>query len=112
MLIERHQKNSPKPNDLVFPTRKTRGSMDDHYFSQKVWKKVLDRCGVNQKPPYSIRHSAISHALDRGVSPVQLAAQTGHSVAILLKIYAYAVRDECLFQEIGLKPRIDIAIVQ
>ena len=47
MLIERHQQNSPQPNDLVFPTRKTRGSMDDHYFSQKVWKKVLDRCGVN-----------------------------------------------------------------
>ena len=54
----------PQPNDVVFTTPKTGGSMD-HYFSQKVRKKVLAQCGVSLKPPYSIRHSAISHTLDR-----------------------------------------------
>ena len=101
MLQDRYKRTSPQKNDLVFPSPRKRGSLNDHYFSQKVWKKVLASANVDYKSPYCVRHTAISHALDRGVSPIALAEQTGHSVKVLLEIYAHAVRNECLFDDFG-----------
>ena len=101
MLRDRYKRTSPQQNDLLFPSQKKGGSLNDHYFSQKVWKKVLDSSNIDYKSPYCVRHTAISHALDRGVSPIALAEQTGHSVKVLLEIYAHAVRNECLFDDFG-----------
>jgi len=101
MFRDLYKRINPQQNDLVFPSPKKGGSLNDHYFSQMVWKKVLDSCNIDYKSPYCVRHTAISHALDRGVSPIALAEQTGHSVQVLLKIYAHAVRNECLFDDFG-----------
>lgn len=41
--------------------------------------------------PYSLRHSGISLRLYAGVTPVQVAAWAGHSVEILLRVYANVI---------------------
>jgi len=38
--------------------------------------------------PYDLRHAAVSTWLNGGVPPADVAAWAGHSVEILLKIYA------------------------
>ncbi|GLY18022.1 integrase [Kineosporia sp. NBRC 101677] len=58
------------------------------------------------KRPYDLRHAAVSTWLNGGVAPTQVAVWAGHSVDVLLKIYA-----ECLDgQEAIALARIDAAL--
>lgn len=41
--------------------------------------------------PYDLRHACVSTWLAAGVAPTQVAAWAGHSVAVLLRVYAHAV---------------------
>ena len=41
--------------------------------------------------PYALRHAAVSTWLNAGVAPPQVAEWAGHSVAILLRIYAKCI---------------------
>jgi hypothetical protein len=43
------------------------------------------------KTPYDLRHAAVSTWLNGGVPPAEVAAWAGHSVEILLKIYAKCI---------------------
>ena len=38
--------------------------------------------------PYDLRHACVSLWLNSGVDPVEVARRAGHSVAVLLKVYA------------------------
>jgi integrase len=40
------------------------------------------------KRPYDLRHAAVSTWLNAGVPPTEVAARAGHSVAVLLRVYA------------------------
>ena len=56
--------------------------------------------------PYDLRHAAVSTWLNAGVPATQVAAWAGHSVAVLLQIYA-----KCLVgQEDAARRRIDAAL--
>jgi integrase len=44
--------------------------------------------------PYDLRHACLSTWLAAGVPPSQVAAWAGHSVAVLLRVYAHALDDE------------------
>lgn len=44
--------------------------------------------------PYDLRHAAVSTWLNSGVPPVQVAEWAGHSVAVLLKVYAKCLDGE------------------
>jgi len=46
--------------------------------------------------PYDLRHAAVSTWLNAGTDPTQVAEWAGHSVHVLLKVYAKCVvgRDE------------------
>lgn len=98
MLRDRHTQLKPKPESLVFPSP-TGIPLDDHNFSRRAWKAVLESVGVSYRSPYAIRHSAISHALANGASPVDLAEQTGHDKRVLLSTYAHAINQQSLFVE-------------
>jgi integrase len=100
MLADRKQRLNPRPEDLVFPAPRG-GSIDDHNFCNRAWKKMLASRNIEYRTPYNLRHSAISHALHHGASPVALAEQTGHSVRVLLSTYAHATRSDCLFVDLG-----------
>ena len=43
------------------------------------------------RPPYDLRHAAVSLWLNSGVPATEVARRAGHSVAVLLKIYAHCI---------------------
>ena len=45
------------------------------------------------RPPYDLRHAAVSTWLNAGVAPPQVAEWAGHSVDVLLRVYASASLD-------------------
>jgi integrase len=100
MLVDRFDRLSPQPDDLVFPSPKGL-SIDDHNFCTRAWKKILESCQIEYRSPYKIRHSAISHALSNGVNVIALSEQTGHSARVMLSTYAHAIDRECLFVDLG-----------
>ena len=46
------------------------------------------------KRPYDLRHACVSTWLAAGVSPTQVARWAGHSVSILLRVYAHCVEGQ------------------
>lgn len=96
MLAARFDRLNPQPDDLVFPAPKG-GSINDNNFNKRAWTKILSSRNIEYRCPYNLRHTAISHALARGVNPIALAEQTGHSVRVLLSTYAHAIDRRCLF---------------
>lgn len=74
-------------NDLVFKSPK--GFMiNDRTFAQKIWRDILNKKGVEHRPPYTTRHTFISHCLEAGINPVKLSEITDHDVDTLYKYYA------------------------
>jgi integrase len=98
MLRSRFLALNPKPDDLVFPAPKG-GPICDRLFNRRAWHTVLERCNIEYRNPYSIRHTAISHALASGANPIDLAAQTGHDKRVLLDTYAHVINQQSLFVE-------------
>ncbi len=43
--------------------------------------------------PYDLRHAAVSLWLSAGVPPAQIAERAGHSVEVLLRVYAKCLDD-------------------
>ena len=43
------------------------------------------------RTPYALRHAAVSTWLNAGVSPPQVAEWAGHSVDVLLRVYAKCI---------------------
>lgn len=70
-LRSTHHQLKPSPPGLVFPSPKGK-PLDDHNFSRRAWRSVLESVGVEYRSPYAIRHSAISHALSNGANPIEL----------------------------------------
>jgi integrase len=89
MLLNRRPQN-PDSDSLVFLTPHGY-AIDDHNFRNRAWKIVLSRLNIDYRKPYNTRHTLISHALDRGMSPVMVAQLTGHDVATLYENYAGSV---------------------
>jgi integrase len=56
--------------------------------------------------PYDLRHAAVSTWLNAGVPPTQVAEWAGHSVAVLLQIYAKCI----VGQEEAARRRIEAAL--
>jgi integrase len=98
MLRSRYQATNPEPDALVFPAPKG-GYLNDNRFRGKIWKPVLESCGVEYRYPYNLRHSGVSHAAAAGAGLAELSAQTGHSKKVLLNTYLHSVDLRCLFVE-------------
>jgi integrase len=97
MLDDRREAMQPEPEDLVFPAENSKPI--HHYDHRYRWKVVLEKSGVPYRKPYAARHTAISRALESGALPVDVAAQTGHSLAVLLKVYAQVIAPKRVFVE-------------
>ncbi|MEP0799042.1 tyrosine-type recombinase/integrase [Funiculus sociatus] len=61
--------------------------IDEHGF-YKRWSLILKNQNIPHRKPYSTRHTFISHALERGISPMLIAQQTGHNPKVLFEHYA------------------------
>ena len=77
-------------NDLVFPSPKG-GAINDNNFCKRNWKPILESLNIPYRKPYTMRSTAISHWLESGGKPIQVAEATGHDVKTLLKYYAGSV---------------------
>lgn len=53
--------------------------------------------------PYDLRHAAVSTWLNGGVPPTQVAEWAGHSVAVLLRVYAKCIvgQEQTAREQIG-----------
>jgi integrase len=99
MLRSRYLSANPNPVELVFPAPKG-GYMNDNRFRGKIWKPVLESCGIDYQKPYNLRHTGVSHAAASGANLSALAEQTGHSKRTLVSTYLHAIGQECLFVDI------------
>lgn len=79
-----------KPDDLVFLTRQG-NPIDEHNFSQRAWRTILKKLGIDYRSPYITRSTFVSQCLEAGHSPLSVAAISGHDVRVLYENYAGVV---------------------
>ena len=111
-LLHAHLESFGNESDgLLF--RGVRGGEMSESTYCRVWRKARDvALSVDEvrsplaRRPYDLRHAAVSTWLNAGVPATQVAAWAGHSVAVLLQIYA-----KCLVgQEDAARRRIDAVL--
>ena len=77
------------PNDLIFTGLKGK-AIDDHNFSQRIWRKILEQAGIHHRSPYNCRHSMASHAIDQGLTLPETAYLLGHKdTTMVSKVYGH-----------------------
>ncbi|NEP58443.1 MAG: tyrosine-type recombinase/integrase [Symploca sp. SIO2G7] len=83
--------DSAQAEDLVFTTPQG-NPIDDHNFRNRAWKKILNQLNIEYRKPYACRATFVSHALDAGMNPVDVAELTGHNVRTLYEHYAGSIQ--------------------
>ncbi|HEY6424679.1 MAG TPA: integrase, partial [Pseudonocardiaceae bacterium] len=73
------------------------GDLSDSTYG-RVWHRARERALIPDevvsplaRRPYDLRHAAVSTWLNGGVPPTQVAEWAGHSVAVLLRVYAKCI---------------------
>jgi integrase len=78
-----------RSDDLLFITHKG-NAIDDHSFSQRVWKPILEKLGIAYRVPYAARHTLATRAIENGVPINQVSYILGHSnVQTTLSFYTH-----------------------
>jgi integrase len=72
---------------LVFAGRDGQ-ALCDHNLRNREWTKLRKAAGIENASPYSLRHTAATELVEAGVNPTAAAALLGHSVEMLLTVYA------------------------
>ncbi|MCU0546823.1 MAG: tyrosine-type recombinase/integrase [Oscillatoriaceae cyanobacterium Prado104] len=90
-LLLRRKKPETLSDDLIF-TSIEGSSIDAKNFNNRYWKPTLAKLGIDYRRPYTTRHTLISHAIDKGMNPAELAQLTGHNVRTLYEHYVGTVR--------------------
>jgi integrase len=99
MLRARKERLNPSPNDLVFPSHFEHGRAIEGNRFRHYWKIILKSRNVKHRRVYSTRHTAISHALENGANPADVAAQCGHNLQTLYEHYAGVISPKQVFAE-------------
>lgn len=78
MLMSRLPKEVD-PDALVFLSSKGK-PIDDRMYRERVWKPTCERAGVTYRPPYTARHTLLSHGIEtKGWTLPQAARIAGHT---------------------------------
>jgi len=99
-LLRRHlDQYGVGPDGRLFRTESGGPLHEGHYRSYwvKARESVLDEfqfASPLARRPYDLRHGAASLWLNAGVPVTEVARRLGHSVAVLLKVYANCVDGE------------------
>jgi integrase len=82
------------PDGLLFRGVRNNGRIGSSTYG-RIWAKAREAVFVPEvassllvKRPYDLRHACVSTWLVAGVEPTRVAAWAGHSVAVLMKVYA------------------------
>ncbi|WP_240677370.1 tyrosine-type recombinase/integrase [Actinacidiphila soli] len=81
------------PDGRLFQT--SRGGLVQESGYGEVWQRARKKALTPEQQaspmagrPYGLRHACVSLWLNSGVDPVEVAKRAGHSVAVLLRVYA------------------------
>jgi len=84
------------PDGRLFRTARGRPLQDSAYSA--VWQAArtaaltpTQHASPLARRPYDLRHAAVSLWLNAGVPATEVARRAGHSVAVLLKVYAHCI---------------------
>ena len=88
-VLAQRRPDEAQPDDLVFLTPRG-NAIDDHAFSQRIWKRICTLSAVD-RVPYSARHSLGSHLLEQGASIPQVAATLGNTPETTARHYAHMI---------------------
>jgi Phage integrase family len=84
------------PDGRLFRTARGRPLQDSAYSA--VWQAArtaaftpTQQASPLARRPYDLRHAAVSLWLNSGVPATEVARRAGHSVAVLLKVYAHCI---------------------
>ena len=91
VMLRARLKDGIEGDDLVFPAPKG-GAIDEHNFGCRAWAKMLEAAQVPYRTPYNTRHTFVSHCLEEGMNPVEVALITGHHVKTLYENYAGLIK--------------------
>jgi integrase len=96
-LLRAHLKAyGTSPDGRLFRTARGRPLQDSAYSA--VWQAArtaaftpAQQASPLARRPYDLRHAAVSLWLNSGVPATEVARRAGHSVAVLLKVYAHCI---------------------
>lgn len=101
VLLREHIAADPAPDDGSLLFRGERGKAISGLTYRNIWRRAraaaLTRAQQNSPlaaRPYDLRHAAVSTWLSAGVPAAQVAVWAGHSVDVLLRVYARCLDDE------------------
>jgi len=78
------------PEDLVFKSPKNK-TIDTFQF-RHAWIRVLKDLAIEYRKPYTTRHTLASHAIDQGLSLVEVAYILGHTdTSMVSKVYGHMI---------------------
>lgn len=78
-------------DNLIFLSPKAR-TIDHGNFRNQCWKPTLEKLGLPYRKPYTTRHTLLSHALESGLSVLQVAQLAGHSDGrMVLQNYGHVI---------------------
>ncbi|MDI5971873.1 tyrosine-type recombinase/integrase [Streptomyces sp. SL13] len=93
LLREHIDAHGVAPDGRLFRTE--RGGLLQETGYGEVWARARaqalgedDAASLLARRPYDLRHAGVSFWLSSGVDPVEVARRAGHSVAVLLRVYA------------------------
>ena len=96
MLRNHLKRHGTAPDGRIFRTARG-GLIQDSAYSA-VWADAraaaltpAQQASPLARRPYDLRHAGVSLALNAGVPPTEVARRAGHSVVVLLKIYAHCI---------------------
>lgn len=84
--------------ELLYPTL-TGEVWDYSHWRERVYDPAREKSGVDARP-HELRHSFVSHMRAAGIPDAELAAITGHTVAVMVGRYAHATRLAETFEEV------------
>lgn len=91
--------NLASGSDLVFLWNGN--PIDAMNFRSRPWSKVLAKAEISYRKPYNTRHTFISHCLERGINPVNVAAMCGNSTRVIYQHYAGSLHNPELPEVVG-----------
>jgi integrase len=96
-IMERYTRDKKqedgRPMDIFQNPLTGKAWHDERSQRDTYWRPALTRLGIRWRTPYCCRHTAASVALMAGVPAPYIAKQLGHSIKILLEVYADWIPD-------------------
>ncbi|MEV5741608.1 tyrosine-type recombinase/integrase [Microbispora rosea] len=97
-ILHAHLENpGPGPDGRLFRALRDGGDLQESTY-HRIWRKARQAALSPEefasplaKRPYDLRHAAVSTWLNAGVPATQVAEWAGHSVAVLLHVYAKCI---------------------